>query len=86
MGILFIKSCKKCKRLGFGTYRCYSKDEKKKAILEEFKNPTPENEKTPKILVASQIVEASLDIDVDVLFTELAPIDALIQRMGRVAR
>jgi CRISPR-associated endonuclease/helicase Cas3 len=31
-------------------------------------------------------VEASLDIDVDVLFTEIAPLDALVQRMGRVLR
>jgi CRISPR-associated endonuclease/helicase Cas3 len=31
-------------------------------------------------------VEASLDIDADVLFTEIAPLDALVQRMGRVLR
>lgn len=40
----------------------------------------------PEILVATQVVEAALDIDADFLFTELAPMDALIQRMGRVAR
>lgn len=38
------------------------------------------------ILVATQIVEVSLDISYDFLFTELAPIDALIQRMGRINR
>jgi len=31
-------------------------------------------------------VEASLDIDADYLFTEIAPIDSLVQRMGRVLR
>ena len=38
------------------------------------------------VLVATQVVEQSVDIDADVLITELAPIDALLQRMGRVWR
>jgi CRISPR-associated endonuclease/helicase Cas3 len=38
------------------------------------------------IWITTQIVEASLDIDYDMLFTELSTIDALIQRMGRVFR
>ncbi|MEW6771607.1 MAG: CRISPR-associated helicase Cas3' [Bacillota bacterium] len=38
------------------------------------------------ILVATQIVEVSLDISYDLLFTEVAPVDALVQRMGRVNR
>lgn len=55
-------------------------------LVEEFKNPKPNNENEGKILVATQVVEASLDIDTDVLFTEIAPLDALVQRMGRVWR
>lgn len=51
-----------------------------------FSNPKPDDEKEGKILVATQVVEASLDIDADVLYTELAPLDSLIQRMGRVLR
>lgn len=38
------------------------------------------------IAVCTQIVEVSLDIDFDVLYTENAPIDAIVQRLGRVNR
>ncbi|MCX6581766.1 MAG: CRISPR-associated helicase Cas3' [Candidatus Aminicenantes bacterium] len=38
------------------------------------------------IWVATQIVEASLDIDFDYLYTELSTVDGLFQRMGRCYR
>lgn len=38
------------------------------------------------LLVGTQAVEVSLDIDYDVLYSSPAPIDALIQRFGRVNR
>lgn len=39
-----------------------------------------------RILVATQAVEVSLDIDYDFGFSELAPLEALLQRFGRVNR
>lgn len=40
----------------------------------------------PFILVATQVIEVSLDISCDVMYTELAPPDALGQRAGRLNR
>ena len=53
--------------------------EKEKRILSE-------KEKCPFILVATQIIEISLDISCDRMYTELAPVDALGQRGGRLHR
>lgn len=39
-----------------------------------------------RLLVGTQAIEVSLDIDYEIIFSEPAPIDALIQRFGRVNR
>ncbi len=42
--------------------------------------------KNKKILIGTQAIEVSLDIDYDVMFTEISPIDSQIQRWGRINR
>lgn len=42
--------------------------------------------RNPGLVVATQVVEVSLDVDFDALHTSGAPLDALIQRSGRVNR
>ena len=56
-----------------------------KKKLEEVRNGIMDKSKRI-VLVATQIVEASVDVDFDVLITEISPIDSQIQRWGRVYR
>lgn len=45
-----------------------------------------ESKKGPFILIATQVIEISLDISCDIMYTEVAPPDAIGQRGGRLNR
>lgn len=56
------------------------------AVDEYMPNRSHNMASEPCIIVTTQVVEASVDIDADMLLTEPAPADSLVQRMGRVYR
>ena len=60
-------------------------DIEKRVVARFDKNSNAEQRKG-QILIATQVVEQSLDLDFDALITDLVPIDLLIQRAGRLRR
>src|SRR5581483_7526029 len=57
----------------------------KEALVRDATGSRSENRRAI-VLVATQVVEVSLDIDLDVIYTDPAPLEALLQRFGRVNR
>jgi CRISPR-associated endonuclease/helicase Cas3 len=55
-------------------------------ILERFGPNSGEHQRSGHVLIATQVVEQSLDLDFDWMITDLAPVDLLIQRAGRLQR
>jgi CRISPR-associated endonuclease/helicase Cas3 len=55
-------------------------------VLERFGRDSRPEERKGRVLVATQVVEQSLDLDFDLVVTDLAPADLVIQRAGRLWR
>jgi len=67
------------------------REEREKRIAEKYGPPLEEGmEKNPRpkrgIVIGTQVLEQSLDLDFDVMVSDLAPIDLLLQRAGRLQR
>jgi len=57
-----------------------------RAALEKLLQNTYNAGQGPCLVIATQVVEVSLDISFDRMVTEAAPLDALVQRFGRINR
>ena len=56
------------------------------AILRDFGRDSTPAQRAGKLVIATQVAEQSLDADWDVVISDLAPIDRLLQRAGRLQR
>ncbi len=65
-------------------FRFHDRKEKEKAVIKNF--GLNGDRSKGRILVATQVVEQSLDVDFDWIVTQLCPVDLLFQRMGRLHR
>ncbi|MDP1698374.1 MAG: CRISPR-associated helicase/endonuclease Cas3 [Xanthomonadaceae bacterium] len=65
-------------------YRFTDRQEKEDAVRDHYGRKAPRT--TGRILVATQVVEQSLDLDFDWLITQICPVDLLFQRLGRLHR
>ena len=61
-------------------------DEDRTRKENKIKNLFGQNNKERALLISTQVIEVGMDISCNLLITELAPIDSLIQRAGRCAR
>jgi len=61
------------------------RNEIENSILDDYGKDKNHKEST-RVLISTQIIEQSLDLDFDLMISDLAPIDLLFQRMGRLHR
>lgn len=65
-------------------FRFVDRQEKERACINNFGSKAPRTK--GRILVATQVVEQSLDLDFDWMLTQISPVDLLFQRLGRLHR
>jgi len=64
-------------------YTFGDRKEREKAVLKQYGKGAP---RQGRLLIATQVIEQSLDLDFDVLISQIAPVEFLMQRMGRLWR
>ena len=68
-------------------YPAETRSEQEAKVLGTFGGPAASTQRPGKmLLIATQVAEQSLDIDFDFLLTDLAPVDLVLQRAGRLHR
>ena len=55
-------------------------------VLQNFGPKSTAAQRSARLVISTQVIEQSLDVDFDLLISDLAPIDRLIQRAGRLQR
>ena len=60
--------------------------EKERAMVEDFGPMGGQGKREGRLVIATQVVEQSLDLDFDYMVTDLAPADLILQRAGRLRR
>ncbi|GAA2154719.1 CRISPR-associated helicase/endonuclease Cas3 [Kitasatospora kazusensis] len=74
-------------RLLHGRLHAGHRADRTRECLQLLGPPGPEHERPGRlVLVATQLAEQSFDVDADLLVTDLAPVDLLLQRIGRLHR
>ena len=81
-----LKDCGLTPELFHARFALEDRLKKEDLVVKTFGKDSGDDKRDGKILVATQVVEQSLDLDFDALITDLAPIDLLIQRAGRLWR
>lgn len=71
-------------------FRFCNREEREERSLKRFGKPDQNGESPHRpqmaVLISTQIIEQSLDLDFDLMISELAPADLLLQRAGRLQR
>lgn len=90
---MYLYASQNCSRLGLdidlnllhSRFSLTAKAEKTKEILTKYGKDRTHRPKR-SVLISTQIIEQSLDVDFDYMITEIAPIDLIEQRFGRIRR